>query len=81
MKNPYWDGKIHKQAKFGDIAIKGTVKEQQTRLPRQQFARREAEAAIACHGRSARLVLYSTSSSDGVLLRPGLREEPSWAAG
>jgi hypothetical protein len=26
MKNPYWDGKIHKQAKFGDIAIKGTVK-------------------------------------------------------
>ena len=34
-------------AKFGDISIDGTVKEQQTKLRRQQFARREAEAAIA----------------------------------
>jgi hypothetical protein len=47
MKKPYWDGKIHRQAKFGDISIKGTVKEQQTKLQRRQFARREAEAAIA----------------------------------
>jgi hypothetical protein len=47
MKKPYWDGTIHKQAEFGDIAIKGTVKEQHTRLRRQQFTRREAEAAIA----------------------------------
>jgi hypothetical protein len=72
MKNPYWDGKIRKQAKFGDISIKGTVKEQQTKLRKQQFDRRDAEAAIAvaeieaarfdCHGRSALLAPYSTSS-------------------
>jgi hypothetical protein len=42
-----WDGKVYKRAKFGDISIKGTVKEQQTKLRRQQFARCEAEAAIA----------------------------------
>jgi hypothetical protein len=47
MKNPYWDGKVHKRAKFGDLSIKGTVKEHQTKLRRQQFARRVAEAAIA----------------------------------
>jgi hypothetical protein len=47
MKKPYWDGKTHRQAKFGDIATKGTVKDHQTRLRRQQFARREADAAIA----------------------------------
>jgi hypothetical protein len=33
--------------KFGDISIKGTAKEQQMKLQRQQFARRGAEAAIA----------------------------------
>jgi hypothetical protein len=47
MKKPYRDGKTHRQAKFGDIATKGTVKDQQTRLRRQQFARRETDAAIA----------------------------------
>jgi hypothetical protein len=47
MKNPYRGGKVHKRARFGDISIKDTVKEQQTRLGRQQFARRKAEAAIA----------------------------------
>jgi hypothetical protein len=70
MKNPYWDGKIHKQAKFGDIAIKGTVKEQQTRLPRQQFARREAEAAIACHGVRAIGAVLDFAPPTAVLLRP-----------
>jgi hypothetical protein len=47
MKKPYWDGKIHKQAKFGDISIKGAVKEPQTKLQRQQFARREASSLAA----------------------------------
>jgi hypothetical protein len=47
MKNPYWDGKINKQAKFGDIPIKGAAKEQPTKLRRRQFAPREAEATIA----------------------------------
>jgi NAD(P)-dependent dehydrogenase (short-subunit alcohol dehydrogenase family) len=28
MKNPYWEGKNHRQVKFRDISIKGTVKEQ-----------------------------------------------------
>jgi hypothetical protein len=46
-QHPYWVGKVHKRAKFGDIAIKGAVKKQQTKLRRQQFARPEAEAAIA----------------------------------
>ena len=61
--------------KFGDISIKGTAKEQQTKLQRQQFARRRAEAAIAVAeieaarfakiAISALLAPYSTSSSDG----------------
>ncbi len=34
MKNPYWDGKIHKRSRFGDISIKSTVKEQQMKLQR-----------------------------------------------
>jgi hypothetical protein len=44
---PQWDGKVYKRAKFGDISIKGTVKEHEMKLRRQQFARRNAEAAIA----------------------------------
>jgi hypothetical protein len=26
MKNPYWDGKVHKRAKFGDIALRAPSK-------------------------------------------------------
>jgi hypothetical protein len=44
---PQWDGRICKQAKFGDISIKGTAKEHRLKLQRQRFARRDAEAAIA----------------------------------
>jgi len=47
MKNPYWDGKVYKRAKFGDISIKGTAKEHEMKLQRQRFIRREAEAARA----------------------------------
>jgi hypothetical protein len=32
MKNPYRGGKVHKRARFGDISVKDTVKERQTRL-------------------------------------------------
>ena len=39
--------KVYRRAKFGDISIKGTVKEHEMKLRRQQFARRNAEAAIA----------------------------------
>jgi hypothetical protein len=44
---PQWDGRICKQAKFGDISTKGTAKEHRMKLQRQRFARRDAEAAIA----------------------------------
>lgn len=44
---PQWDGRVCKQAKFGDISIKGTAKEHRLKLQRQRFARRDAEAAIA----------------------------------
>jgi hypothetical protein len=44
---PQWDGKVYKQAKFGDISIKGTAKEHEIKLRRQRFQRRNAEAARA----------------------------------
>jgi hypothetical protein len=47
MKSLYWDGKVHKRGKFGDISIKGTAKKHDVKLQRRRFQRREAEAAIA----------------------------------
>jgi hypothetical protein len=79
MNTPYWEGKNHKPAKFGNIPIEVTVKEQQTKLRRQQFARREAEAAIAVAeieaARFARLpwpVRAIGAVLDFVLRRPSL---------
>ena len=46
-KYPQWDGKVYKRAKFGDISIKGTAKEHEMKLQRQQFQSREANAARA----------------------------------
>jgi hypothetical protein len=46
-KSPSWDGKVNKPAKFGDIPIKGSVKEHEMKLQRQRLQRREAEAARA----------------------------------
>jgi hypothetical protein len=46
-KYPQWDGKVYKRARFGDISIRGTAKEHEMKLQRQQFQRREAEAARA----------------------------------
>jgi hypothetical protein len=75
--------------KFGDISIKGTAKEQQMKLQRQQFARRAAEAAIAvAEIEAARFArLPSLGYWRRTRLRPptaahlgaGLREERSWA--
>ena len=39
-KNPYWDGKVYKQVKFGDGAVAGTAKDHP-----QIYRRRRAEKA------------------------------------
>jgi hypothetical protein len=72
-----WDERICKQAKVGDISIKGTAKEHRMKLQRQRFARREAEAAIAVAeievARYARLpwpVCAIGAALDFVLRRP-----------
>jgi hypothetical protein len=87
---PYWDGKVHKRARFGDISIKGTAKGNRMKLQRQRFARRDAEAAIATAeieaARSARLpwpVRAIGAVLDFTLRRPSprdraLREERPW---
>ena len=46
-KDSQWDGKVYRRAKFGGISIKGTAKEHEMKMRRQQFARREAGAARA----------------------------------
>ena len=45
-KNPYWDGKVYKQVKFGDGAVAGTAKGPQIyRRRRAEKARLDAIAA------------------------------------
>jgi hypothetical protein len=91
-KYPYWDGKVHKRARVGDISIKGTAKGHGMSA-KEPFQGREAEACLAssycsgqtttktpdCRGRSALLALYWTLSSDGHPPESaGLREERPW---
>jgi hypothetical protein len=38
-----WDGKVYRHAKFGDISIKGTVKEEEPRRQIERMRRRWAE--------------------------------------
>jgi hypothetical protein len=45
-KNPYWDGKVYRQVKFGDGAVAGTAKDPQIyRRRRAEKARLDAIAA------------------------------------
>ena len=87
MKNPYRGGKVHKRARFADISTKDTVKEQQTRLGRQQFARRKAEAAIAVAeieaARYARLPwpIYVNGAVLDFVLRRACIEDPQIVEG
>ena len=43
-----WDGKVHRQVRFGDDgSIKGTAKEAETRMRRQRYAqKREADGKL-----------------------------------
>ncbi len=68
MKGPYWDGKVHKQAKFGDSgSIKRTAKDAEQKMRRQHYARRrEADRrALEDLGQYVRSAPYSTSCSGG----------------
>ena len=90
-KYPQCDGKVYKRARFGDISIKGTAKEHEIKMQRQRFARREAAAArsvAGIEGRSIRKIAVAGSCcwrctglhpQTVVFLKPGLREERSWA--
>jgi hypothetical protein len=40
---PTWNGKVYRQAKFGDISIKGIAKEAELKMRRQRVRRRDYE--------------------------------------
>lgn len=63
-QGPIWNGRIYKQAKFGDMSIQGTVKAHDRGLRTKRATRSNAEAyqrelieiemhaTLDCHGRS-----------------------------
>ena len=74
--NPYWDGRIYKRAKFEDISINGTVKEDENKQRGQRFQSREAGAVAEIEAaRNARLpwpIRTVGSVLDLVFRRPSL---------